>query len=312
MCIRDRFDIVNTFSKEHTIRVRLDKNGSCILTSGKARVKIGTLPVDDFPEFLIPEIKVKANVDSTAFASLITRTHFACTTDETRSSLFGVAIELDNKGNGDLMTMVATDTHRLNIAKTPCTITSELPSTVVVIIPKKSILEIKKIIERGDVDIEIAQKGTYEFTHLKVTQKDTVFMTRLVQGRFPNWSKIIPDKNPIQVTLPKQEIINALKRVAVLSKEKSHSVYFSFTSNLLTIKAANESTETGEEELDIKYARRDISIGLNVKFLQESLAVIEGDQVAFHMLDERSQVLVTDETNDSYQFVLMPLRDSNG
>lgn len=301
------YDVINTFKSKTNTRLRLDQKNKALITEGRSRVKISTLSHEDFPEHYIPAGNIHAYVDSKSFLSALNRVHFAATTDATRTALFGVAMQLSKVDN--IMTLVSSDTFRLNLAEIPATVTGDIHDNVIAIVPKKAIVELRKMFEPGDITIELVKEADCQPSHLKITQKDTVFITNLVQSNFPNWTALIPTSNPTQVTLPKIEIINALKRVAVLSKEKYHSAYFSFSQNLLTIKAINYGTETGEEEIDIEYSMPNLRIGINVKHMQENLAVIEGSQFVLHMKDVMSPMFITDTTNDSYKFVLMPVRN---
>ena len=302
------YELVREMPSIHSVRLRSDHTDRCVITSGKSRFSLLGLPADDFPEYTTPEGSLRFSMDSVLLSKLIVRTHFAMTQDETRFALHGVCLEIAPGENGaGTAKMVATDTHRLNYAEAPILLATPITESMMVIVPKKGVYEARRLLDTKEREgqaavVEICQ------SHLRIIQEKTVFTTKLVSGRFPNYHKVIPQKNAILVTTDKELFYGCVKRMAVLSSEKSHSILVRLGKNLLFISTANPDSEVAEEEIEVIYTGPQLSVGFNVKYLMEVINVVESNTIRFHFKDDESPVLVTDTEHDDYLFVLMPLR----
>ena len=233
---------------------------------------------------------------------MIERTMYAASVDETRYNLNGVYLEvLDEPGR---IRMVATDGHRL--ATVDRTLSDEsLGLKDGVIIPRKGLGELKKLVDEDDADeIDLAFEG-----NSGLARKGAVTLVmRLIEGEFPNYSQVLPKKIEKTVVLPSEDLSRALRRVALLSSERSKAVKLEFSDGRLTISSNNPDLGDAREELDIDYAGDELTIGFNVKYLLDALSTLKAKELRFGLQSDLAPAQFVPTDDDDTLAVVMPMR----
>jgi DNA polymerase-3 subunit beta len=231
---------------------------------------------------------------------MIERTLFSVSTDETRYSLNGVYAE---QGEGGNIRMVATDGHRLAFEEQAV---GSFGLTKGVILPRKGLAELKKLLESG-ADGTVAL-GFKENLGLVIKDNIELFM-RLIDGDFPDYTKVIPKGNPNIVKVEHNELLQALRRVSILSSERYKGVRMEFSNDKVAISANNPDLGEAVEEIEAEYKGKALSIGFNARYLIDVLTVLDGDgEIDIELKDELSPSVIRKAGIDSYLYVLMPMR----
>ena len=272
------------------------------ISSQRAFYKIPGLPAEDFPSVSddqdIPLHPIKGGV----IKDLINKTSFAMATDETRKNLNGVLLEEGMDGVNYVLRMVATDGHRLALSKS---ITSEsiLKTTKGIIIPRKGLMEIKKIIDENE-DIKI---GLHKNMFIVKTE-NTLLKVSLVDADYPDYKKVIPTEKGIKVTLEKEYFVHALRRMSVVSSERYGGVILSFSKGKLTLNSTNLDVGEATEEIDIDYDGEVIDSGFNVNYLIDSISVVNKDNIVLEVGLGLKPSMIKQAEDDSYLCIIMPLK----
>jgi DNA polymerase-3 subunit beta len=200
-----------------------------------------------------------------------------------------------------MLRAVATDGHRLALSETELDVKAKAKNQVIV--PRKGVLELQRILgEEGEVELAI---GT---NHIRCEIGDIRFTSKLIDGRFPEYSRVIPS-NPTKIVEADREALRAaLQRTAILSNEKYRGVRLNAKTNLLTLQAHNPEQEEAEDSVEVSYAGDEVEIGFNVTYLLDALAAIDGDRVQIGLIDENSSCLITVPGKQDCKYVVMPMR----
>lgn len=268
------------------------------LTCGKSKFRLALLPVDDFPPFPKYNAGAMKQIDGGVLGEMIERTFHAISQDETRYMLNGVLLQLFK----DHVRMVATDGHRLAYVRRP--IALKVEKEMEIIIPKKAVQELKKLTEEEGGDLSF----THQDNHLIFQKDETVFVSRLLEGKFPNYEQVIPTKNTKSALVQVDPLIHALKRVAILADEKSKMVKLQFSHGKLEL--TSEASELGDamESLDVEYTKEDIGIGINAVYLIDVLSILQNDTVSLNMEDGLSPLLIKSPVDEDFLSIVMPMR----
>jgi DNA polymerase III subunit beta len=280
----------------------VQKNNVVKISSQRAFYKIPGLPADDFPSIAddhdIPLYKIQGNV----IKDLINKTAFAMAGDETRKNLNGVLLEEGMDGVNHLLRMVATDGHRLALAKS-MTSGHVLKSGKGVIIPRKGLMEIKKIIDENE-DVKI---GLHKNMFVLQTE-NTVLKVSLVDADYPDYKKVIPTEKGIRVVLEKEYFLHALRRMSVVSSERYGGVILSFSKGKLTLNSTNLDVGEATEEIDIDYDGEVIDSGFNVNYLIDAISVVNKDNIVLEVGLGLKPSIIKQAEDDNYLCIIMPLK----
>lgn len=280
----------------------IQKNNIVKISSQRAFYKIPGLPADDFPSISddhdIPLYQIQGNV----LKDLINKTAFAMAADETRKNLNGVLLEEGMDGVNHLLRMVATDGHRLALAKS-LTSGHVLKSGKGVIIPRKGLMEIKKIIDENE-DVKI---GLHKNMFILQTE-NTVLKISLVDADYPDYKKVIPTEKGIKVVLEKEYFLHALKRMSVVSSERYGGVILSFSKGKLTLNSTNLDVGEATEEIDIDYDGEVIDSGFNVNYLIDAISVVNKDNIVLEVGLGLKPSIIKQSEDDNYLCIIMPLK----
>ncbi|KCZ56352.1 DNA polymerase III subunit beta [Hyphomonas beringensis] len=298
------FDVVRKLPAGSEVVLEVQPSSSRLqITAGRSNFELPTLPADDFQTMNSDDGATKFSLDAKDFARLIDKTRFAISTEETRYYLNGVYLHGAKTDEGDaVLRTVATDGHRLALAEVPAPAGSE--DLEGVIVPRKAVAEARRLVDTvdGDVEIEVSD------TKIVVRAGRAVLTSKLIDGSFPDYGRVIPKGNDKKLTLDNKSFEAAVDRVSTVSAERSRSVKLSLSEGKLVLAVNHAETGAGNEELEAEYAADPMEIGFNAKYLLDIAGQIEAVDVEFMFNDPASPALVLDPSDDSARYVLMPLR----
>ena len=295
---RKLFDILRELPSEEVHMIRED-NHWVTLKCGKSKFRLPGMPAQDFPPF--PDFSQDSlmQFSSKLLKEMIRKTFFALSPDETRQALNGLLLE---KENGKV-NMVGTDGHRLAVIQRKLEKTAKGDKQSY-LIPKKAVAELLKLIEDEGSSFSFSSKNN----HLAFIHGDQVIVSRKIDGKFPNYQQVIPSDNKIQVQVNRDVLQHALKRVALLADEKSRMVRFDIQSGNITLAADTTELGAAREEVAVSYSGKEVSIGLNAKYVLDVLSVIDDEEIILNLKDQNSSCLITSTGDKEYQSIVMPMR----
>ena len=273
------------------------KNDKVEIKSAKSRFSLATLAASDFP--LVDEIDVDEtiSIDRQQLCALIEDTSFAMAQQDVRYYLNGLMME----SSSGMLRTVATDGHRLAMAETR--LDNSNPDRQV-IIPRKAVQEFMRILaaSEGSVDLAFSQN------HLQADFGDIRFVTKLIDGKFPDYQRVIPEGHQHIARIEREMLRASLMRASILSNEKYRGVRLAFHDSTLKIQAHNPEQEEAEEDLDVTYSGPDLAVGFNVSYLVDVLNTVKADEVEFHLQDTGSSLLIVCADVHDRKYVVMPMR----
>jgi DNA polymerase-3 subunit beta len=298
---RKLYEIVRECPEGDIVMHSLDNNWIEI-SSGKSRFRIVGLDPKEFPAMPGPAQDRQSQtiaVRSEVLREMIVRTLFAVSTDETRLNLSGVLLEAPEEGK---LRIVATDGHRLSMITRAV---EEGVTATGVIIPRKGVVEVSKVIEAGEETVRIALQGGV--AHASLGHVD--LSMRLVEGEFPDYKQVVPQKSERRMLIAVEPLLSALRRVSVVSSERTRGVKLQLDGARLEISSMNPDVGEATEELSVEYEGNPLSIGFNAKYLIDLLAVLpDTTQVEVGFNDEVSPGVVRCEGDPDFLYVVMPMR----
>ena len=291
-------EIVRKFQEGSQVQIFSDQNNVNII-AGKSNFRLPTLPVEEFPSFSSSEMSTKFQLMVEDVIHQIDKTRFAISNEETRFYLNGIYFHKNDNG---MLASVATDGHRLAVSqmKMPENI-DDIPQ---VILPKKAIGEIRKLIDdyEGKIDISLSEtRAEFSFGNVKLT-------TKLIDGSFPDYTKVIPTNNDKIMTVNTEKFYSAVDRVSTISSEKSRSVKINLRPGVLVLSASNPDASSAIEEIEVSYDGEEIEIGFNARYLIEIAQQINNDTMQIALSDPGSPSLIFSPNDKNNLFVLMPMR----
>ncbi len=293
---RKLLEIMRTLPEKATVSLVREAE-RVVVKAGRSRFTLSTLPASEFP--VIEEINSKQviRVGRAQFRRLIEKTHFAMAQQDVRYYLNGTLLE----SSGTTLRAVATDGHRLSMAETELAETAT--TTQQVIVPRKGILELQRILGgEGELELSIGSN------HVRAQIGDIRFTSKLIDGKFPEYSRVIPAKPPHTMSAARDTMRQALQRTSILSNEKYRGVRLTFGENTLTIQAHNPEQEEAEDQIEVSYSGAAMEIGFNVTYLLDALAAIDVDMVDVSVTDSNSSCLIRAPGDNAVKFVVMPMR----
>ena len=274
-------------------------NGKLAVSSKNFHADFATISALDFPELEIREETNSLSISSSVLQRLLDKTAFCMASQDVRYYLNGLLIEYKE---GEV-NAVATDGHRLALATSPLNEISSIEG-VRQIIPRKAVLELSKILKQENEDIKV----TFGDSSLSVQGQNLDFSTKLIDGKFPDYQKVLPSGEPNSLEVPKENLQSALSRASVLSNEKYRGVRFALDKNTLKLTANNPEKESAEELLEVKYSGSPMEIGFNIGYILDVLGTIETDSIELNFYGEESSCLIKEPGNEAEVYVIMPMR----
>ncbi len=297
------YDIVRKLPDGSEIMLRTDEDGgSMSVISGRSSFRLQCLPQSDFPELSAGTFSHIFRMDSTALRGLIEKTQFAISTEETRYYLNGIYFHTIEAGGKLKLRSVATDGHRLARAEMDAPAGSEgMPG---IIIPRKTVSEMQKLVDDPDVAVTTEVSDT----KIRFTIGSVVLTSKLIDGTFPDYQRVIPSGNDKAMTIDRQSFAAAVDRVSTISSERGRAVKLSIADGQLTLAVTNPDSGSATEELAVDYSSEAIEIGFNARYLLDVAAQLSGSEARFMLADSGSPTLIQDTADEHALYVLMPMR----
>ena len=298
---RKLIDILRTMPADQIVSLESSQN-RLILKGGKSKFTLQTLPAEDFP--LVQEAASfgpSFSVPQKVLKQLLSQVSFAMAVHDIRYYLNGILFVAEGKK----LSLVATDGHRL--AFTSATLDVEVPKQEV-ILPRKTVIELQRLLSDAGGENQPHIEMQFANNQAKFTFGGMEFVTKLVEGKFPDYNRVIPKDHRNQVTLGRAPLLAALQRTAILTSEKFKGVRLNFDANTLRVACNNAEQEEAVDELDIDYSGDPIEIGFNVTYLMDALGNMNQDMVSVALQDSNSSALVTIPENEQFKYVVMPMR----
>jgi DNA polymerase-3 subunit beta len=297
------YDIVRKLPEGSQIGIEaLGEKGQVALRAGRSSFALASLPAADFPQMAGGDLPHDFELAAAELKALIDKTRFAISTEETRYYLNGIYLHAADASGIRVLRAVATDGHRLARVEMPLPAGAEtIPG---VILPRKTVLELHKLIDETDAPVQI---GLSE-TRARFAVGEVMLTSKLIDGSFPDYERVIPVGNDRVLEVDRVEFTAAVDRVATISTDKSRAVKLALTANQLTVSASSPDAGAAEEEIAVRYAGPSLEIGFNARYLLDIAEQIEGDGARLRMADSAAPILVEDIADRSALYVLMPMR----
>ncbi len=294
------YDIIRKIPDNSDITVELTTDSILKIIYGKSKFSLPCLDSTEFPVLSEGDMTFNFNIKSSELIKIIDQTKFAIPTDETRFYLNGLFFHSIEKDGDFELRAVATDGHRLALASSrQSSIDKIIPG---IIIPKKAIIEIRKIIE-GNEDVNIS----FSKAKIKVESGNSVVISKLIDGEFPEYERVIPKQNDKIVKVDRKAIFSAVDRVATIANDKNKSIKLLLEENKITFQVKNNDNGDGSEEIEVNFTGDSIETGFNSRYFLEIIGQINKEEINIHFKDGTSPALIDTKDNDSL-YVIMPIR----
>jgi DNA polymerase-3 subunit beta len=293
---RKFLDICRALPEESRVSLQLEGDRLTI-RSGRSRFVLSTLPAADFP--VVDEIDAirEIRLPQTDVRRLLEKTQFSMAQQDVRYYLNGLLLET----GGGMVRAVATDGHRLAIAEIPTG--EKTDSQEQVIIPRKGVLELHRLLgDEEEVELSIGRN------HIRAQIGDIRFTSKLIDGRFPDYDRVIPKPDQNILKASREYLRSALQRAAILSNEKYRGIRLDLGKDKLQLQANNPDQEEAQDELEVEYSGDELEIGFNVTYLLDALAAVDADEVEVGFVDTNSSCIIYGPDSENAKFVVMPMR----
>lgn len=279
-----------------------DEKGQLSIATGRSKFSLSTIPAEDFPVIASDKLPINFVMAKDELKSVIDRTKFAVSTEETRYYLNGIYVHAKKDGDIKVLRVVATDGHRLACVESP--LPSGAEDLKGVIIPRKTIAEIRKLLDdndAGNISISLSENK------IKFSFGDVALTSKLIDGTYPDYERVIPTDNDKNLEIPAKELSSAVDRVSVVA-ERTRAIKLLASKEKITITTSSPDLGSASEELSAKYDAESIEVGYNFRYLLDILAEIKGENVRVSFSDASSPSVIHDTSDSSALYVLMPMR----
>jgi DNA polymerase III subunit beta len=295
---RKLLDIAKALPEGSAITVTIDGE-KLKISAGRSRFTLSTLAASEFPVVDSVNATQTLTLPQTELARLIAKTHFSMAQQDVRYYLNGTLLETDGK----MLRTVATDGHRLAIAEAPLATNGKTINPQQMIVPRKGVLELTRILgSSGDVEIAIG------VNHIRLQIGDVRFTSKLIDGKFPEYGRVIPANPGKTIVVQRDALRSALQRTAILSNEKYRGVRVGLATNALKLQAHNPEQEEAQDEVEVDYKGEELEIGFNVTYLLDALSAVDTETVEIGLTDANSSCLLRSPGTTSSRYVVMPMR----
>ena len=297
------YDIVRKLREGSQIELEATgERNSMVLRSGRSLFALQSLPPEDYPILASGELPHNFLLPAADLRTLIDRTRFAISTEETRYYLNGIYLHSTKNEGVPVIRAVATDGHRL--ARVEMLLPEGAAEMPGIIIPRKAVLELRRLVEESQEEVQI---GLSE-TKIRFTVGPATLTSKLIDGTFPDYDRVIPSGNDKILEVDCKSFAEAVDRVSTISTEKSRAVKLAIENGVLVVSATSPENGSAEEELEARYLASPLEIGFNSRYLLDIAEQIQGDGAQFVMSDAGSPTIVRDSADASALYVLMPMR----
>ncbi len=297
------FDIVRKLPEGAQIVLESSGDRATLgIRAGRSRFTLQSLPESDFPDLASGEMTHRFTLKAAELKRLIDKTQFAISTEETRYYLNGIYLHAAGAGNSQTLRAVATDGHRLAQAEL------ELPKGAEgvpgIIVPRKTVGEVQRLLEDNEAEVSIELSAG----KIRFTLGDVVLTSKLIDGTFPDYARVIPLGNDKELVVDKKEFEAAVDRVSTVSSERGRAVKLSIADGKLQLSVTNPDSGSANEELEVEYESDPIDIGFNSRYLLDIANQIESEAAVLKLADPGSPTLIQDKESKGALYVLMPMR----
>ncbi len=297
------YDIVRKLPDGDAVTLELLEDGARLsIRCGRSNFSLPCLPVDDFPVMEEGSFHHSFQIAATECAELIEKTRFAISTEETRYYLNGIYLHVSQNDGNPVLRAVATDGHRL--ARMEVSVPAGAEDMSGVILPRKTVGELKKILDESDKEVKI------ELSEAKVrfTVGSVTLISKLIDGTFPDYERVIPKNNDKVLEIEAKKLTQAVDRVSTISTDKTRAVKMHLQQGAIQLVADSADNGDAKEVVEANYTADAMEIGYNARYLMEMLSQIEGESVQFVLADATAPTLVRDPANINALYVVMPMR----
>lgn len=296
------YDVIRKMPDKADITVELKSdNQTMTVTCGRSRFSLQCLPMSDFPDLTAGKFSHTFDIDTALFRSIIQKTHFAISTEETRYYLNGIYLQTMSHNGRDILRGVATDGHRMSYSAMPAPDGAMgMPG---IIIPRKAVGELQKLLE----DAKTATLSVSD-NKLRLEIGTLILTSKLIDGTFPDYQRVIPSENNKVAFADKKALTSMVDRVSIVSSERGRAVKMKFQDNTLFAVVNNPDSGSASDEMVIDYDADGLEIGFNAKYLNDILANVAGEKVKISLNDGGSPAIFRIEEDENTLFILMPMR----
>lgn len=296
---RKLYDICRSLPNEALLSLDMEQDNKMTVKAGKSRFTLQTLSAIDYPRLEETQWKQEFSLTQSQLSNLLTRTSFSMAQQDVRYFLNGLLIEIHDNH----ILSVATDGHRL--AKTQVFVDPLGFELVQSIVPRKAVLEIGKFLDSASdekADIKLNS------SHILIQTGNFRFISKLIDGRFPDYEKVIPANLDKHVIINRSNLIDILNRAAILSNEKFRGVSLGVDQNVLTVQSHNPDQEHAKDEMEVSYTSEAIEIGFNVNYLMDALKACDSEEIDLGLLDPNTSCTFHAADNNDTLYLIMPMR----
>jgi DNA polymerase-3 subunit beta len=295
---RKLLDICKALPDNASIKITVDAD-KAVVKSGKSRFSLVTMPATEFPNIETSEWDIEFSIPQGALKKLLEKTQFCMAQQDVRYYLNGLLLEITK----NKVKSVGTDGHRMGVSEVNVD-GLEVSDPTQIIVPRKGILELGRFLDETDANASIKIGKN----HIRVELGDLSFTSKLIDGRFPDYTKVIPTGQTKKIVLDKQSFRQAIQRVSILSNEKYKGIRIGLENNVMNISAHNPEHEEAQEELPIDYSAEAMEIGFNSTYIVDAANALPGDKVNLGLADSNSSGTLTCEQDAQTIYVVMPMR----
>lgn len=268
------------------------------IRSGRSRFVLGTLPPSDFPGLEDLPFDNRLELAQGTLRGMIERCHFAMAVSDVRYYMNGMLLEV----GAEYLRLVATDGHRLALQELTVSIEEQQPRQMIV--PRKGVLELVRLLADSDAPVSLQ----FSANHLRVTLGEIRFTSKLIDGQFPDYQRVLPRDSHLVVIADRQVLRTALARAGIVLNDKAMSIALQLDNWMLRIKARNQDQEEAEEEVEINYDGGALEIGFNVTYLLDAIGALRGELAKISFTDANSSCLIEEAEGANGRHVIMPMR----
>jgi len=296
------YEIVRELPAEE-IQIKVEDSNWVKIQSGHSQFKLVGLPKEEYPA--LPDVAEEGmiTIEGETLREMIKKTLYSVGENDARYVLNGLFVHMTQSKGGLNLRMVGTDGHRLSMIDR---IVEAKHKETSIIIPKKAMIELRRLLEEDAPKAEL--RLGFSKNHALFKRDGLVMVSKLIDGNYPNYLQVIPAKSTKKITVSKDIFTHAVRRVSILSKEKTNAVKMQLEKGTLILSTNNPEVGEATEELDIDYKGEGISIGFNSRYLMDVLTAMDRQAISLELSDALSPCLITEEGDDQYKCVVMPMR----
>ena len=293
---RKLFDICRALPDEADLSFSIE-SGRASIVSGKSRFTLATLPAQEFPQIELLDADAKFTIQQDVFKSLLAKTAFAMAQQDVRYYLNGLLLEAQQ----DKLRAVATDGHRLAL----CDVDVALPVDEIkqLIVPRKGVLELTRLLQDSETEMQVQMSRN----HIRVDLGRLVFTSKLIDGKFPDYTRVVPEQGETPVLVKQAALRQGLSRASILSSDKYRGVRITLEKDKLRALVHNQEQEEAEEEIDVEYAGDAMEVGFNVSYLLDAVSIIQTEALRITISTPKSGCLLLPGEGTECRYVVMPL-----